>query len=199
MRISPEKREEKERVRLALVEAALRLAALHGFASLGLREVSRAASIAPTSFYRHFADMEELGISLIEQRVTPLVAALCARAQGDEAALSVLDALLAHADEEPALLRFLLAERVGAAPAFRKALRTKLAPLVSALQRAGERDTAQVAAPDADAAVVLVLEGCARVLDDPAVRERVRAQLGAPLRKLLMGEPRTEPSARRTR
>ena len=57
MRPSPHKQEEKERVPLSLLDAALTLGATHGFASLGLREVARAADIAPTSFYRHFADM----------------------------------------------------------------------------------------------------------------------------------------------
>ena len=191
MRVSPEKREEKERVRLALVEAALRLAALHGFASLGLREVARAAAIAPTSFYRHFTDMEELGLSLIEERVGPLVDTLCARASGREPALSVLDALLARAEEDPELLRFLLAERVGASLAFRQALRKQLAALTSALQQASESETEAVPREGAEAAMVLLLEGCARALDDESGRERMRTQLSLPLRRLLAGEPRT--------
>jgi Bacterial regulatory proteins, tetR family len=47
-------KEEKEKVRRALLAATLRLAAPYGFASLSLREVAREAGIAPTSFYRHF-------------------------------------------------------------------------------------------------------------------------------------------------
>src|ERR1051326_2609886 len=56
VRINPEKKEDRERVARELLRVPLRLAAAHGFVSLGLREVSRAADIAPTSFYRHFAD-----------------------------------------------------------------------------------------------------------------------------------------------
>ena len=189
MRVSPEKREEKERVRVALVDAALRLAAQHGFASLGLREVARAASIAPTSFYRHFADMEELGLSLIEARVGPMVDALCEHATGKAPALSVLDALLAGAERDPELLRFLLAERSGHALAFRRALRTKLAALTKALRGASERKDAAPPIEGAEAAVVLLLEGCARALDEPHDRERIRAQLALLLERLLAPEP----------
>jgi TetR/AcrR family transcriptional regulator, fatty acid biosynthesis regulator len=191
MRVSPEKREEKERVRLALVGAALRLAAQHGFASLGLREVARAASIAPTSFYRHFADMEELGLSLIEERVAPLVDALCASASGSEPALSVLDALLASAEGDPELLRFVLAERTGASLAFRKALRAKLALLGTALQKASQGEAERVPAESAEAAVVLLLEACARALDDAQARTDVRTRLTLPLQRLLAPEPPT--------
>ena len=74
MRINPEKREDRERVAQELLRVTLRLAAAHGFVSLGLREVSRAADIAPTSFYRHYADMEELGRELIESLAGPFIA-----------------------------------------------------------------------------------------------------------------------------
>ena len=37
------------------------------FASLSLREVSRAAGISPAAFYRHFQDMDELGFALVDE------------------------------------------------------------------------------------------------------------------------------------
>ena len=73
LRLRPDRKEEKVRVREDLLRAALRLGAAHGFASLGLREVAREADIAPTSFYRHFEDMESLGLHLIRDKVEPLV------------------------------------------------------------------------------------------------------------------------------
>src|ERR1700712_69266 len=81
LRAKPEKVEERERTRLALLRATLLLAAQHGFAGLGLREVARGAQIAPTSFYRHFADMEELGVALVEELVAPLLARWLAHMQ----------------------------------------------------------------------------------------------------------------------
>ncbi|CAM5199203.1 HTH-type transcriptional repressor FabR [Alishewanella longhuensis] len=60
--------EQKERTRQAIINAAFsQLSAEKGFASLSLREVTREAGIAPTSFYRHFADMDELGLTLVDE------------------------------------------------------------------------------------------------------------------------------------
>ena len=51
-----------------LFQAALNLiGSQKSIASLSLREVARAASLAPTSFYRHFKDIDELAIELIER------------------------------------------------------------------------------------------------------------------------------------
>lgn len=53
--------QQKEKTRRSLVEAAFsQLSAERSFASLSLREVAREAGIAPTSFYRHFRDVDEL-------------------------------------------------------------------------------------------------------------------------------------------
>ena len=47
--------------------AAGELASGRSFDTLSLREVAKLAGIAPTSFYRHFHDMEDLGLALIEE------------------------------------------------------------------------------------------------------------------------------------
>ncbi|MFP4474205.1 MAG: TetR family transcriptional regulator [Desulfatibacillaceae bacterium] len=62
-----EQRAQREKTSRALMEAALELAAEEGYASLSLRSVARKAGIAPTSFYRHFREMDELGLSLVEE------------------------------------------------------------------------------------------------------------------------------------
>src|SRR5690554_7398676 len=50
------------------MDAALaQLSADRGFGSLSLREVAREAGIAPTSFYRHFAELDELGLALVDE------------------------------------------------------------------------------------------------------------------------------------
>jgi AcrR family transcriptional regulator len=51
-----------------LISAALALTGPErSIGSLSLREISREAGIAPNSFYRHFKDVDELAIALIEQ------------------------------------------------------------------------------------------------------------------------------------
>lgn len=47
--------------------ARLLMGSGRGFGSLSLREVSRTAGIVPTGFYRHFRDMDELGLALVEE------------------------------------------------------------------------------------------------------------------------------------
>ena len=60
--------EQKLQTRLALMDAARNLMdSGRGFGSLSLREVSRTAGIVPTGFYRHFQDMDELGLALVEE------------------------------------------------------------------------------------------------------------------------------------
>lgn len=62
-------REEKKRqTRASLMDAALMLVGKGGnFSSISLREVAKNAGVVPTSFYRHFTDMEELGLSLVDE------------------------------------------------------------------------------------------------------------------------------------
>ena len=65
---TPESRQErKQRTRQDLLQAALRLLEDQSFSGLSLREVTREAGVVPTAFYRHFDNMEELGLALIDE------------------------------------------------------------------------------------------------------------------------------------
>ena len=193
-RASLEKKEEKERVRAELMRAALRLGAAHGFAGLGLREVAREGGIAPTSFYRHFADMEELGMAIIRE-----LAGRTLRGWGERAAAAVngamlpalVDAMLGAVARDPELLRFMVAERTGAASGFRALLRAELSLLSGSLQAALAGDEPGRLQPwAADAAVALLFDGCVRALDAPATSlPSLRAALIAALERLLARAP----------
>jgi AcrR family transcriptional regulator len=59
---------QKLQTRYALMAAAHTLMdSGRGFCSLSLREVTRTAGIVPTGFYRHFADMDALGLALVDE------------------------------------------------------------------------------------------------------------------------------------
>ena len=59
--------ERKQRTREHLLDAALDLMESgRGFSSLSLREVTREAGVVPATFYRHFRDLDELGLALVE-------------------------------------------------------------------------------------------------------------------------------------
>lgn len=178
LRPTLEKKEEKERVRAALLRAALRLSAAHGFASLGLREVSREAGIAPTSFYRHFADMEELGMALIRELCGRVMRGLDERVRAavrEDLEVVLVDATLQSLSEDPELWRFVISERVGAFGGFRALLRAELAQLAQTLSSAWATPQ-PLPLPAAEAAVAVLLDGAARALDEalprrPALRE----------------------------
>jgi AcrR family transcriptional regulator len=167
LRLKPEKKEEKDRIRDELQRAALRLGAAHGFASLGLREVSREADIAPTSFYRHFEDMEALGLSIIRDKVEPLAREWTnALSRAGEEPVELVDVLFESIERDPELARFVVAERVGSSAVLRAALRDALRDLTHA----------------GDLVTVLVLEAAAQLLDAategrPALRQRTLQRL----------------------
>ncbi len=57
----------KNLTRRALMDAALNLVGEgENFARISLREVAKNAGVVPTSFYRHFRDMEELGLNIVD-------------------------------------------------------------------------------------------------------------------------------------
>jgi AcrR family transcriptional regulator len=60
--------ERGQRTRRALANAALELMQEgRSFDSLSLREVTKRAGIVPAAFYRHFKDMEELGLAIVDE------------------------------------------------------------------------------------------------------------------------------------
>ncbi|MBF7731047.1 TetR family transcriptional regulator [Pseudomonas sp. N040] len=66
--MSSPRSQQKQQTRQALMEAARSLMdSGRGFGSLSLREVTRLAGIVPTGFYRHFRDMDELGLALVAE------------------------------------------------------------------------------------------------------------------------------------
>lgn len=179
LRLKPDKKEEKDRIREELLRAALRLGAAHGFASLGLREVAREADIAPTSFYRHFEDMEALGLSLVRDKIDPLLLEWAEALQrADDEPVRLVDRVFHSVDRDPELARFLVAERVGSSAvlraALREALRTLSEPLIGEVA-ISRRSRALLDA--ADLVTVLLVDTAAQLLDStaearPALRQR---------------------------
>ncbi|MEH6493442.1 TetR family transcriptional regulator [Halopseudomonas sp.] len=84
----------------ALMDAAVRLAASSRcITSLGLRELAREAGLNPNTFYRHFRDMDDLGLQLLRESNQTLRAPL--RSLRRKAARqSIADTTLDPAEEE---------------------------------------------------------------------------------------------------
>ncbi len=124
------RRERKRETRRRLLDAALALLSQHSFDSISLRELTRKAGITPTAFYRHFDDMEELGLVLVEEAFGTLQQLLRdARADGSvyhdvvrRSVAIVLDHVHAHREH----LRFIVRERYGGIRRLRRVIRLEL-------------------------------------------------------------------------
>jgi AcrR family transcriptional regulator len=122
--------EGKELTRQALIRAALKLLSQNSFDSLSLREVTREAGITPTAFYRHFDDMEELGLVLVEESFQSLGEMLKdARTQssfdGDTIKRSLAVVVL-HMHNRTSHFRFIARERYGGIRRLRRAINREL-------------------------------------------------------------------------
>src|ERR1041385_1129350 len=105
------RRESKELTRQALLRASRKLLSRNPFDSISLREVRREAGITPTAFYRHFDDMEELGLELVEESFGSLRAMLrTARSDPnlfDDAIRRSVAAVVQHVRDQTGHMRFI--------------------------------------------------------------------------------------------
>lgn len=128
---TPETRQQgKERTRRALLRAALRLLEKRSFDRLSLRQVTKEVGIVPGAFYRHFSDMDALGLALVEESFGTLREMIrSARADvatWDDAIVRSVETLVAHVHAHRAHFRFLVRERTGGTPALRRAIEDQL-------------------------------------------------------------------------
>ncbi|OON79675.1 TetR family transcriptional regulator [Streptomyces tsukubensis] len=121
---------QKRKTRQALLDAALGLLAEQSLSSLGLREVTRAAGVAPTAFYRHFRDIPDLGVALVDEALGGLhglVGTMLAAIGESEARISGAVGLIAgHVRDHPDHVRFVARERHGGVQPVREAIRLQL-------------------------------------------------------------------------
>lgn len=131
------RQERKQRTRQALLDAALELLEQKSFSSLSLREVTRAAGIVPTAFYRHFDSMEQLGLVLIDESFRTL-RAMIREARADPRTYehvirSSVEILVRHVHEHDTHFRFIGRERFGGVAALRHAIRGEIRLFASEL------------------------------------------------------------------
>ncbi|WP_372627268.1 HTH-type transcriptional repressor FabR [Arsukibacterium sp.] len=167
--------QQKERTRKAIIEAAFsQLSADKSFASLSLREVAREAGIAPTSFYRHFADMDELGLTLVDEAGLMLRQLMRQARQRIEKNGSVIstsvETFMEFVTGNSNVFRLLLRERSGTSAAFRAAVAREIQHFSAELAHYLRKETAcpdELAQLQAEAMVILVFHTGADALDAP--------------------------------
>ncbi len=188
--------QQKERTRRTIIDAAFRLlCADRGFTSLSLREVTREAGIAPTSFYRHFKDMDELGLTLVDEGGLILRQLMRQARQRIVVEGSVIrtsvDTFMEFIESSPNVFRLLLRERSGTSSAFRAAVAREIQHFVAELSEYLAATTgvpSEKALVQAEASVTLVFSSGTEALDLDAVqRKELSERLIFQLRMLSKG------------
>ncbi len=169
--------EKKSKTRSELIASALKLSSQKGFSALSLREVAADAGITPAAFYRHFRDMEELGLVMLDEVGLSLRRLLRdARKKlepGPSAVQVSVETFLKFVNENGNLFRLLLGERQGASSTFRKAIHSEMDRFVSEMTADIERSHRELKMPlrnpalTAEAIVVVVFTLGAEALDIP--------------------------------
>ena len=159
--------QQKEKTRRSLVEAAFsQLSAERSFASLSLREVAREAGIAPTSFYRHFRDVDELGLTMVDESGLMLRQLMRQARQRIAKGGSVIR--MEFIGNNPNAFRLLLRERSGTSAAFRAAVAREIQHFIAELADYLELENHMPRAfteAQAEAMVTIVFSAGAEALD----------------------------------
>lgn len=127
---SHSREESKELTRQALLRAALKLLSRHSFDSISLRTVTKEAGISPTAFYRHFDDMEELGLALVDESFVSLRGML-REARSDPTLIAnaidrSVETVVLSTERNKLHFRFIARERYGGVKRIRRAIRREL-------------------------------------------------------------------------
>lgn len=180
--------ERKQITRAHLLAAALTLMGDgRGFGALSLREVTREAGVVPASFYRHFRDLEELGLALVEQGGATLRRLLReARRDGIPGADLLRGSVLIYKrflEHNRPQFTFIAGERSGGSRAIRNAIRTEEGhfanEMAQDLRMLGQMKHLSMPALQLVCGLVVttVLNAATEILDLPANQPRAEAEL----------------------
>ena len=198
----PPRRARKLATRQALLDGALRLLEQQSLTSLGLREVTREAGIAPAAFYRHFADLGELGVALVQEFLGSLHALIrdirTPGADTEDVIHRSVELVAAHVRAHRAHFRFLARERYGGVASVRAAIAAELdsfvAELLADLAAQPESEGWQLRrswpCSPASMSMFSMLTAAAMVdaePDDPAAEESIVAEALIQLRLITVG------------
>jgi AcrR family transcriptional regulator len=129
--------ERRRHTRQALLDAALtHMEAGESFDSLSLRSVAKTAGVVPTAFYRHFANLDELGLALVEESFRTLRAMLRAAREQPEAENVIrrsVEILVDHVRTQREHLAFVARVRSSGNAVLRHAIRTEIRLFTSEL------------------------------------------------------------------
>ncbi|NMH61475.1 HTH-type transcriptional repressor FabR [Alteromonas ponticola] len=184
------RQEQKLKTRQNIINAAFTLLDENrSLSAISLREVSRAAGIAPTSFYRHFKDIDELGLTLVDEAGLALRQLMRQARRRIETGGGVIDTsvdtFMEFITANTNVFRLLLREHTGTSAAYRMAVLREIQHFIEELTDyiiEQQNVDHQLASLQAEAMVRLVFSAGAEALeaDVPLRKEignRVKSQL----------------------
>ena len=188
MKLSRE--QQKQQTRQNIINAAFgSLDESKSLSAISLREVARAAGIAPTSFYRHFKDIDELGLTLVDEAgltLRQLMRSARRRLNEQHSAIDTsVDTFVEFITAHKNVFRLLLQEHAGTSVGFRTAVLREIQHFIDELTdyivlvQGSSRQHARI---QADAMVKIVFSAGAEMLDSPTdahahIAKRTKSQL----------------------
>ena len=188
--------EQKLKTRQNIIHAAFSLLDENrSLSAISLREVAREAGIAPTSFYRHFKDIDELGLTLVDEAglaLRQLMRQARRRiASGGGVINTSVDTFMEFIAANKNVFRVLLREHTGTSSAYRLAVFREIQHFVDELtdyiieRQNAEFKSAQL---QADAMVRLVFSAGAEALEaDTELRLQIGEKVKTQLRFVQLG------------
>jgi AcrR family transcriptional regulator len=190
------RQQQKLQTRQRIIDAAFVLLDENkSLTAISLREIAREAGIAPTSFYRHFTDINELGLTLVDESGLALRQLMRKARQRIEKGGSVIDisvhTFMEFIVQNKNVFRLLLREHTGTSSAFRAAVMREIQYFTEELSDyiiSNLQLPPNVAHLQAEAMVRVVFSAGAEALDtkEQAV-ERLAQRVIAQLRFIQLG------------
>lgn len=191
----------KLRTRQALLDAGLSLLEEQSLSSLGLREIAREVGVAPAGFYRHFRDMADLGVALVQESFGPLHAMVRAIRGEQAGSHEVIDGTVAviadHVRHHRAHFRFIARERHGGVAQVRAAIAGELSLFAEELANDlaaqpesegwSDRDVRMLADLYVDHMVMTATAFLEAGPDDPEAEAAIARAAGRQLRLISLG------------
>lgn len=190
------RQEQKLQTRQRIVDAAFSLLDEDkSLSAISLREVAREAGIAPTSFYRHFSDINALGLTLVDESGLALRQLMRQARQRLESGGGVIDTsvdtFMEFIQKNRNVFRLLLREHTGTSPEFRAAVFREIQHFIKELS---DYVVVQIGLPralanmQAEAMVRLVFSAGADALDaEEAERDKIAQNIKLQLRFVQIG------------
>lgn len=182
-----------------ILAAALKLLGPHrSVSTLSLREVAREAGVAPNSFYRHFRDMDELAIALIEMAggsLRKIIGEARGRANSERSVVrSSVETFMEQLDADDKHLHMLLREGTAGSTAFKEAVEKQLRffeeELQEDLMRLAAHNKTGLYNPELTAKAITRLVfaiGASAMDQEPAQRQKTTEQLVIMVRMIVVG------------